>query len=306
MCSSIPLVVLLHAVVFGLSSGLQNAPFPLSQVPFSIIWNAPTAECQTRFGVELDLGVFNIVRNQNQSFMGENINIFYAGKLGLYPRYNQGIAINGGVPQNASLAEHLKVAAEDIDADIPDRDFIGLGVVDWESWRPLWKRNWDKMEVYWEASRALVKSRHPDWSPSQIEAAAQTEFEAGAKEFMEGTLRMAEKERPGGLWGYYGFPKCYNYYNPKVVNYTGACPPVEIQRNDQLLWLWNISTALYPEIYLDIRLRGLHKEVLLYSQHCILEAMRVGAQRWPLMAPVFPYARIVYTYSLDFLSEARM
>lgn len=305
MCSSIPLVVL-HAVVIGLSFGKQYAPPPVSQVPFSVTWNAPTADCQSRFGVELDLGVFNIVKNQQQSFMGENIAIFYAAKLGRYPRYNQGIAINGGVPQNASLAEHLRAAAEDINAAIPSRDFAGLAVVDWESWRPTWKRNWDTMAVYWEASRALVKSKHPDWSPAQIEAAARKEFEAGARGFMEGTLRMAQKERPGGLWGYYGFPGCYNYYSAKGGNYTGACPPVEIQRNDQLLWLWNVSTALYPEIYLGFRLRELHREVLLYSRHRILEAMRVRRQRGPSMAPVIPYARIVYTYSLDFLSQEHL
>ncbi|CAL8402508.1 unnamed protein product [Arctogadus glacialis] len=305
MCSSIPLLVL-HAVVIRLSSGQQYAATPLSQVPFAAVWNAPTANCKSRFGVELDLGVFNIVRNRNQSFMGDNITIFYADKLGRYPKYNQGVAINGGVPQNASLADHLRAAARDVDADIPDRDFVGLAVVDWESWRPSWKRNWDTMEVYWQGSRALVRSKHPDWSPAQVEVEAVKEFEAGARDFMEGTLRLAEKERPGGLWGFYGFPGCYNYYSRQDANYTGACPPVEVQRNDGLSWLWNVSTALYPEIYLDIRLRELHEEVLLYSHHRIMEAMRVGAQRGPAMAPVVPYARIVYTYSLDFLPQEHL
>lgn len=237
--------------------------------------------------------------------MGENITIFYAEKLGLYPRYSsQTEAVNGGVPQNASLDEHLRVASEDIRTFIPDRDFQGLAVVDWESWRPVWERNWDSKQVYWEASRALVRSKHPDWSPAQVNAAAQLEFEEAGRKFMEETLKLGREERPNGLWGYYGFPNCYNYYSDKSANYTGECPAVETKRNDQLLWLWNVSSALYPDVYLSLDLRHLGREVLLYTRHRILEAMRAGAQLAPSTPPVFPYARIVYTYTLDFLSQA--
>ncbi|KAG7244710.1 hypothetical protein INR49_029729, partial [Caranx melampygus] len=68
--------------------------------------------------------------------------------------------------------------------------------------------------------------------------------------------------------------------------------------------MWNSSSALYPDIYLSLKQSGLGREVLLYTQHRVLEAMRVGAQASPTAPPVIPYARIVYTYSLDFLSRA--
>ncbi|XP_040890885.1 hyaluronidase-1 [Toxotes jaculatrix] len=301
MSSFHPEVLLLLSLV-SLVSGLRVETSSFSQVPFLTVWNAPTASCLSQYGVDLNLETFNIVQNQNQSFMGENITIFYAEKLGLYPRYtDQGKPVNGGVPQNASLDEHLRVASEDIRTYIPDRDFQGLAVVDWESWRPVWERNWDTKQVYWEASRALVRSRHPDWSPAQIEAEARVKFEEAGRKFMEETLKLGQEERPNGLWGYYGFPNCYNYYD-KSTNYSGECPPVEIKRNNELFWLWNSSSALYPDIYLSLNLRGLSREVLLYSHHRILEAMRVGAQATPVTPPVFPYARIVYTYTLDFLS----
>lgn len=294
--------LLLFLKLISLVSGLWFATSPFSQVPFLTVWNAPTASCLSQYGVDLDLGTFSIIQNQNQTFMGENITIFYAEKLGLYPRYSsQTEAVNGGVPQNASLDEHLRVASEDIRTFIPDRDFQGLAVVDWESWRPVWERNWDSKQVYWEASRALVRSKHPDWSPAQVNAAAQLEFEEAGRKFMEETLKLGREERPNGLWGYYGFPNCYNYYSDKSANYTGECPAVETKRNDQLLWLWNVSSALYPDVYLSLDLRHLGREVLLYTRHRILEAMRAGAQLAP---PVFPYARIVYTYTLDFLSQA--
>ncbi|XP_069546881.1 hyaluronidase-1 [Brachyistius frenatus] len=291
----------------SLVSGLQFATSSFSRVPFLTVWNAPTANCLSQYGVDLDLGMFNIVQNQNQTFMGDNITIFYAEKLGLYPRYsNQGEAINGGVPQNSSLNEHLRVARKNIHTFIPDRDFQGLAVVDWESWRPLWERNWDSKEVYWKGSRAVVRSMHPDWSPAQVDAEALVEFEGAGREFMEETVKLGLDARPNGLWGYYGFPNCYNYYNDKSFNYTGECPAVEMKRNDKLLWLWSASSALYPDIYLSLELRGLDKEVRLYAHHRILEAMRAGAQGTPSALPVFPYARIVYTYTLDFLSQEHL
>lgn len=296
--------VLLLLNLASLLSGQHVGTSNFAQVPFLTVWNAPTASCLSQYGVDLNLGIFNIVQNQNQTFMGENITIFYAEKLGLYPRYSgQGVAVNGGVPQNASLDEHLRAASDDIRNYIPDREFQGLAVVDWESWRPVWERNWDSKEVYREASRALVKSRHPDWSPSQINAEARVRFEEAGRKFMEETLKLGQMERPNGLWGYYGFPSCYNYYD-KSTNYTGKCPPAEIKRNDELFWMWNSSSALYPDIYLSLKQREQHRQVLLYSRHRVLEAMRVGAQASPSAPPVIPYARIVYTYSLDFLSQA--
>ncbi|KAG7244711.1 hypothetical protein INR49_029730 [Caranx melampygus] len=75
-------------------------------------------------------------------------------------------------------------------------------------------------EVYREASRSLVKFRHPDWSPSQINAEARVRFEEAGRNFMEDTLKLGQMERPNGLWGYYGFPSCYNYYDDSK-NYTG-------------------------------------------------------------------------------------
>ncbi|KAK2861983.1 hypothetical protein Q5P01_001516 [Channa striata] len=306
MSSFQPQVLLLLNLIF-LASGLQVDTSSFAQVPFLTVWNAPTASCLSHYGVDLDLGMFNIVQNQNQTFMGDNITIFYAEKLGLYPRYSiQGVAINGGVPQNASLDEHLRVASENIETFIPDRNFQGLAVVDWESWRPLWERNWDTKQVYWEASRALVRSKHPDWTPAQVEAEARVKFELAGRKFMERTLIMGQKKRPNGLWGFYGFPNCYNYYSEKSKNYTGECPAIEMERNNKLLWLWNISSGLYPDIYLSLNLRSLRKDVLLYTHHRILEAIRVGDQVTHLPLPVFTYARIVYTYSLQFLSEEHL
>lgn len=114
--------VLLLLNLLSLVSGQHVGTSSFAQVPFLTVWNAPTAGCLSQYGVDLNLDIFNIVQNQNQSFMGDNVTIFYAEKLGLYPRYSsQGVAVHGGVPQNASLDEHLRAASDDIRHYIPDR-----------------------------------------------------------------------------------------------------------------------------------------------------------------------------------------
>ncbi|XP_051567923.1 hyaluronidase-1-like [Myxocyprinus asiaticus] len=279
-------------------------PYLLTHLPFFTVWNAPTERCASRFGVGLDLSVFDIVHNRDQVFMGDNITIFYSDKLGQYPFYDfHNEPVYGGIPQNASLNQHLWKAGNDLQLYIPDRDFHGLAIIDWEKWRPLWERNWDTKEMYWQGSRALVMAKHPTWNPNQIEAEAVKEFEEASRAFMEETLKLGLTERSGGLWGFYGLPCCYNYQYKKNKTYTGECPPLEMKRNDKLAWLWNVSTALYPDIYLELGLRGRDRDILLYSRHRVLEAIRVREQTTHRPPSVFPYARIAYTYSMEFLSQ---
>uniref|UniRef100_A0A8C5PH88 Hyaluronidase n=1 Tax=Leptobrachium leishanense TaxID=445787 RepID=A0A8C5PH88_9ANUR len=272
--------------------------------PFVTVWNAPTARCWEKFGVALDLAAFDIVRNQNQSFRGSKIVIFYSSQLGYYPHYDlDEEPVNGGLPQNVSLKDHLEKGQLDIEATIHDPVFQGIAVVDWENWRPLWERNWDKMLVYTEKSKELVRQRHPEWPEDKILEAAKMEFEVGAWKFMSSTLELGYKMRPGGFWGFYGFPCCYNYdYKKSGENYTGECPQREVDRNNLLSWMWGASQALYPDIYLEKALK-MSEYVGRYVKHRVEEGLRVAHLSPDVDLPVLPYARIVYTYSMDFLTQ---
>ncbi|CAJ0963030.1 unnamed protein product [Ranitomeya imitator] len=185
--------------------------------PFVTVWNAPSSHCWDKYEVALDLDPFDIVVNKNQSFAGSEMVIFYMSQLGLYPYYDSdGNPINGGTPQNSSLTEHLKKALDDLNATIVSPDFTGVVVVDWENWRPLWDRNWDKKSIYQQRSVELVRQRHPQWPDEKVKKEAKKEFEDAAVRFMEGTLNLGCKFRTGGLWGFYGFPACYNYGYKKL------------------------------------------------------------------------------------------
>ncbi|XP_056384325.1 hyaluronidase-1-like [Hyla sarda] len=276
----------------------------LPERPFVTVWNAPTTQCWQKYGVALDLDAFDIVVNENQSFVGSEMVIFYSSQLGLYPNYDDdGNPINGGTPQNASITAHLKQTLADLNATIVSPDFKGVVVVDWENWRPLWDRNWDKKSIYRERSQDLVRQRHPRWSEKEVMRVAKEEFEKAAQMFMESTLDLGHKLRPGGLWGFYGFPSCYNYgYKNSSQNYTGECPQVEVERNNQLQWMWRSSRALYPDIYLELFLRK-SQYVSRYVRYRLEEAFRVSTAGPEGEIPVLPYTRIVYTYSMDFLKQ---
>lgn len=269
--------------------------------PFTTVWNANTQWCLERHGVDVDVSVFDVVANPGQTFLGPDMTIFYSSQLGTYPHYTAaGEPVFGGLPQNASLDAHLARAHRDILAAMPAPGFSGLAVIDWEAWRPRWAFNWDSKDIYRRRSRALVRGQHPDWPAPWVEAAAQAQFQRAAQAWMGGTLRLGQTLRPRGLWGFYGFPDCYNadFLSP---NYTGECPPGVQAQNDQLGWLWDQSRALYPSIYLPAALEGTGK-ARAYVRHRVGEAFRVAGGAGDPSLPVLPYVQIFYDMTSRFLS----
>uniref|UniRef100_G1K984 Hyaluronidase n=1 Tax=Anolis carolinensis TaxID=28377 RepID=G1K984_ANOCA len=274
---------------------------------FVVVWNAPTEQCRLRYKVDLDLNIFDVLSNPNDTLNGPTVTIFYPSQLGYYPHFaNHRDSIEGGIPQNQSIIKHLNKAKLDINRFIKIKTFQGLGVIDWEDWRPQWDRNWGKKNIYRDTSLELVKKSHPEWSKNSIQKIAKEEFENAGKNFMTSTLTLAEDMRPNGLWGYYLYPDCYNYdYKTKNKTYTGKCPDLEYSRNDLLLWLWKESTALFPSIYLENMLKS-STNALKFVHYRVKEAMRIASiARKDYALPVFIYARPFYAYTFEPLSEVR-
>nr|XP_020644706.1 hyaluronidase-3 [Pogona vitticeps]XP_020644715.1 hyaluronidase-3 [Pogona vitticeps]XP_020644724.1 hyaluronidase-3 [Pogona vitticeps]XP_020644732.1 hyaluronidase-3 [Pogona vitticeps]XP_020644741.1 hyaluronidase-3 [Pogona vitticeps] len=272
------------------------------QEPFVVVWNLPTTRCEERFGITLPLGVYGIVENKGNLFQGQNMTIFYKNQFGLYPYITpEGEWHNGGIPQNVRLNEHLQRASKEI-RELLNHSFHGLAVVDWEEWRPLWRRNWGTKKIYREASEQRVVERFPGLSGNEQSYFAELEFEEAARALMEATLAMGRELRPQGLWGFYRFPDCFNDNWEKEDNYTAHCNPKEVQNNDLLMWLWEVSSALYPSIYLPLKLPESHHQR--YVHHRLREALRVAqfGPKHPL--PVIAYSRVSYRHSSKYLTEA--
>ncbi|XP_056130763.1 hyaluronidase-3 [Lampris incognitus] len=289
--------------------GLAAAGPVLQDGPFVVVWNMPTARCQKKFNVHLDLRDFHIVENQPEEFQGQKILIFYRDHLGKYPYISpSGWRVNGGVPQRSDLAAHFSLAKMQI-ATLLQPNFTGLAVVDWEEWRPLWDMDFGTKTVYRQLSKALVRQERPGLSERVVTSMARRQFEGGARKIMEETLQLGGRVRSGGFWGFYGLPTCFNNpHEDRHRNYTGQCCVGTREENDQLAWLWHQSTALYPSIYLPERLAG-SRDAALMVRNRLLEALRV-ASTWHHgktanhATPVLPYARLAFTHTLHFLSKS--
>ncbi|CAL8260036.1 unnamed protein product [Merluccius merluccius] len=75
------LLHLLHLLVLWSPGGqgvLPARPPLIPQRPFLVVWNAPTESCRLRFKVDLDLSVFDIVANLNETLSGPNVTIWVA------------------------------------------------------------------------------------------------------------------------------------------------------------------------------------------------------------------------------------
>uniref|UniRef100_UPI00398F3C37 hyaluronidase-5-like n=1 Tax=Pristiophorus japonicus TaxID=55135 RepID=UPI00398F3C37 len=275
--------------------------------PFTALWNAPTELCENKFGVTIDLSLFEVIGSPLESATGQAITIFYHNRLGYYPYYDELTreSFNGGIPQLAPLHLHYAKAVEDFQYYIPSRKVPGIAIINWENWRPQWIRNWDQKDIYRIKSVELVMYRNHLLNMSDAIVIATDEFEEQAKNLMLETLKLGKSLRPNHLWGYYLYPECYNHnYKDLTINYTGSCPDIEISRNDELLWLWKESTALFPSIYLQTTLRA-SAIAAKFVRHRIEEAKRVALlSDQEYSPPLYVYTRPVFTNSpTEYLSE---
>ncbi|KAM9377088.1 hyaluronidase-1-like [Pholidichthys leucotaenia] len=292
-----PLSSWLVLLVFGSISSVSvlppTEPPMIPGHPFVVLWNAPTHRCQ-QLNVPLDTAAFQAVTTP-AAVPGQFLTIFYENRLGLYPKVdsiNQKI-YNGGVPQNGNLTKHLAMARRQIDFAISHDSSPGLAVIDWESWRPLWDQNFGSKRIYQKLSVVHAMQMAPFLSSSQITALAKKQFQVAGRRFMERTISLGIGERPSRRWGFYLFPDCRNY-NWNRSDYKGKCSNKSQEQNNQLLWLWKRSTALFPSVYLHLGLRNSPRAAL-YVRNRVQEALRVAAlpQR-PYTAPVYVYSRPLY------------
>lgn len=117
---------------------------------------------------------------------------------------------NGGVPQEGNLTEHIEMFIKNLDELMPNEKNSGLAIIDFESWRPVFKQNFGTLQPYRDVSIKLVREKHWLWPKKRVVEEASNLFEQYGRLFMETTLQVAKKLRPNARWGYYGLPYCFN------------------------------------------------------------------------------------------------
>lgn len=116
---------------------------------------------------------------------------------------------NGGVPQKGNLDEHLVAFEKKVNELIPDTDYNGLAIIDFELWRPIYRQHWASLAKYRDYSEQIEKEKNPLLSDKEAKIEAMNNFETAARSFMEGTILKAKQMRPQAKWGYYGLPYCF-------------------------------------------------------------------------------------------------
>ncbi|XP_072043620.1 hyaluronidase-1-like [Amphiura filiformis] len=262
---------------------------------FKTVWNLPRNKCESHFGVDLNLTSYGIEANAvNTKWNGHAVTIFYNDDLGLYPAYEANgkgeiVKKNAGLPQLTNLTQHLEKVAIDIIAAIPDPDFTGLAVIDWEKWFPQWDFPGSIMDLYRGPSIRLVHERHPDWDDTTVELVAKLEYEQSAKALMEGTLLLGKRLRRKGQWGFYHHPYCYNKHGS-----AKGCKPEVQQLNNYIPWLFRQTTAYYPSIYINDNVANVSD----FVQARFEEALRIREDFGDVKKQdMFSYCRFNYSHT---------
>ena len=146
---------------------------------------------------------------------------------------------NGGLPQLANYTIHKAMMERDMASAIPDPNFAGYIVHDYEAWSPPWGM---ASAVYRNASIALARAQSPPGTPEPaIEALAERSFDTAALEFLTFTINTTKALRPKAAGvGFYGYPH-HTYWGNETQQSV---------YNDALMPLWRAQTALHPSIYL--------------------------------------------------------
>ncbi|XP_012274527.1 hyaluronidase-like [Orussus abietinus] len=268
----------------------QAVPHVESSENFQVYWNVPTFMCH-QYGMFFEevSQAFGILQNAEDRFRGDRIAILY--DPGIFPALikeanGKLMRRNGGVPQEGNLTWHLQLFMKHLSEQIPDEDFQGLGVIDFESWRPIFRQNWASLAPYRDLSIDIERNRHPLWDKKSLEKEAARRFEKAGRLFMEETLRVAKNFRPKATWGYYAYPYCFNLtpYEPGT-----RCDPQALKENDKMSWLFDHQQALYSSLYLRSTLKTSEKVGLISGR--VKEALRVSrrSKSKPIVIPYFWY-----------------
>ncbi|KHJ94065.1 hyaluronoglucosaminidase [Oesophagostomum dentatum] len=250
------------------------------------------------------------------SFHGEHIATFYEFSFGRYPHYkdyNASWPIYGGLPQvtlwsclimycskkhfqNTSINDHLHTARFNI-TNRTKANFRRLGIIDFEEWRPLFDQNgWREKQVFQNQSKILAQERYPNiTNQTEIEDLAVKEFNEKAKDFFVATIKLAKKIRPKTKWGFYGFPYC-NYNAGRNDKYE--CDQKYKDWNENMMFIFNESTALFPSIYLNSDLSITSEQRRRYIHAILKEARRISKKYNPPL-PIYAYTKIEYNPKVE-------
>ncbi|XP_063984608.1 hyaluronidase-like [Diachasmimorpha longicaudata] len=260
----------------------------MTKVPedYRVYWNVPTFMCH-KYGLHFEevQRDYGIIQNRNDDFRGDKIAILY--DPGYFPAIlktpNGSMYLrNGGVPQESDIQKHLELFRVHVNEQL-SQDFSGVGIIDFESWRPIFRQNWASLAPYRDLSIDIERKKHIYPDQKSIERAAIRRFEAAGRMYMQETIKLAKSLRPRASWGYYAYPYCFNL-TPRQMNWR--CDEKLKDDNDRMQWLWPLEDVLFPSVYYRMSLSSNQINGLIIGR--IQESQRL-IKKYSLSSTILPY-----------------
>ena len=268
---------------------------------YSLVWDVDSSSMITtpphilRGDKGLPVTKYNTANNGNATTI--------YGNKGEMPHYQGATIVNGGLPQLGNLTVHLTKYRTSINALIPNTQYQGYCLLDYEFWRADWNST---AEVYRTKSVELANGNV---------ALATQQYEKATQRFILATINETRRLRPGCKMGFYGYPRNNLPFVP-TPQYKSWCRQVPYRcwfkgydqqeagrrqkaLNDKLLWLFAALDVITPSIYLGIlpqQTTAAANEQ--YVRSTVMEAARlaklVGAASQDKRPKVLPFGSFAY------------
>jgi hypothetical protein len=193
----------------------------------------------------------------------QDVITFYEHLFGTFPSAGPHVIERWPGGREAFYTVHLNRVRADVARAIPDINWNGYAVIDYETWSPYWTlhentpsslawdaRDRDFIDDWKDYIREFRSDLLEGLSPTEQEGVFRDTWLAATREFYIRTLEAAREIRPQAKWGYYGLPE--NRYFVFVSDYA-QYPVLREQlpaTNDfELGWMRDHVDALYPSFY---------------------------------------------------------
>lgn len=240
--------------------------------------------------------------------MSREMVILYQHRTGLYPMPGPHLSVDP-----AYMEAHLEELVRDVAEQIPDPNFSGIAILDYESFPAVWDRVWNtpsdagpevRDEDFRDDWTDHIRSVHAGFdamSESEQQDLLRETWEAAVADLFTKSINTAREVRPHAKWGFYGYP--YRFFRHRreapesVVSYGGGYYHGS-ELNDRLQWMWDAVDIVTPSIYAlrpvgeptqDCQDYCTAAQDLAYVANMIQEARRVANGK-----PVMPFVTTIY------------
>jgi hypothetical protein len=221
--------------------------------------------------------------------------VFYEHLFGHFPASGPQVIEQHPGGWSAYMAGHLAKVGMDVAVQIPDQDWTGLAIIDYESWMPYWIGHPEVVRQSW---RNFITTQRPQLvhgltGEPREQVFRQTYLQA-SRAFWQATLDECKRLRPRATWGFYHLPQTpYWAWLCDDANCVSDRENLRRANDEELGWLYDAVDAHFPSLYTHYRSESEPRrfsgentaaENELYFRRNLEESSRVGRGK-----PIIPF-----------------